>query len=79
MIPGNFDYHRPESVADAVALLVKYGDEARAIAGGHSLIPMMKLRMAEVAHLVDLQAIGDLKGVKVEGGTRHHRRHDDAA
>ncbi|GAB4351792.1 MAG: xanthine dehydrogenase family protein subunit M [Oricola sp.] len=68
MIPGNFDYHRPESVADAVALLAKYGDEARAIAGGHSLIPMMKLRMAEVAHLVDLQAIGDLKGISVEGG-----------
>lgn len=67
MIPGNFDYHRPESVADAVALLVKYGDEARAIAGGHSLIPMMKLRMTEIAHLVDLQAIGDLKGIKVDG------------
>jgi len=69
MIPGSFDYHRPESVDDAVALLVKYGDEARAIAGGHSLIPMMKLRMAEVAHLVDLQAIGDLKGIKIDGGT----------
>jgi carbon-monoxide dehydrogenase medium subunit len=69
MIPGSFDYHRPESVDAAVALLAKYGDEARAIAGGHSLIPMMKLRMAEVAHLVDLQAIGDLKGIKVDGGT----------
>jgi len=69
MIPGTFDYHRPESVADAVALLAKHGDEARAIAGGHSLIPMMKLRMAEVAHLVDLQAIGDLKGIAIDGGT----------
>ena len=69
MIPGNFDYHRPESVADAVALLAKHGDEARAIAGGHSLIPMMKLRMAEIAHLVDLQAIGDLKGIKIDDGT----------
>ena len=69
MIPGTFDYHRPESVDDAVALLAKHGDEARAIAGGHSLIPMMKLRMAEVAHLVDLQAIGELKGISVDGGT----------
>ena len=68
MIPGSFDYHRPETVADAVALLVRYGDEARAIAGGHSLIPMMKLRMTDIAHLVDLQAIGDMKGISVDGG-----------
>ena len=69
MIPGSFDYHRPESVSDAVALLAKFGDEARAIAGGHSLIPMMKLRMAEVEHLVDLQAIADLRGISIDGGT----------
>lgn len=68
MIPGNFEYYRPESVSDAVKLLAQHGDEARAIAGGHSLIPMMKLRMAEVGHLVDLQAIGDLKGISVDGG-----------
>jgi aerobic carbon-monoxide dehydrogenase medium subunit len=68
MIPSSFEYHRPESVADAVALLGKHGDEARAIAGGHSLIPMMKLRMAEVAHLVDLQAIDALKGISVGNG-----------
>ena len=42
MIPGSFDYHRPKSVADAVALLVKLGEDARPLAGGHSLIPMMK-------------------------------------
>lgn len=69
MIPNGFDYHRPDSVRAAVALLARYGEEARAIAGGHSLIPMMKLRMADVAHLVDLQAIGDLKGISVVGGT----------
>lgn len=69
MIPGNFEYYRPESVSDAVKLLAQHGGEARAIAGGHSLIPMMKLRMAEVGHLVDLQAIGDLKGISVDGGT----------
>lgn len=46
MIPGSFDYHRPKSVADAVALLVKLGEDARPLAGGHSLIPMMKTRLA---------------------------------
>jgi carbon-monoxide dehydrogenase medium subunit len=69
MIPSNFDYHRPDSVDGAVALLTKYGDEARAIAGGHSLIPMMKLRMAEIQHLVDLQGIDSMRGVSVDGGT----------
>lgn len=69
MIPGSFEYHRPDSVDGAVALLSQYGDEARALAGGHSLIPMMKLRMAAVQHLVDLQAIASLKGIKVDGDT----------
>ena len=46
MIPGRFDYHRPASIAQAVQLLSTLGDEARPLAGGHSLIPMMKLRMA---------------------------------
>ncbi|TCD11842.1 FAD binding domain-containing protein [Oricola cellulosilytica] len=69
MIPGSFEYHRPDSVASALEILAEYGDEARAIAGGHSLIPMMKLRMADVGHLVDLQAIADLKGITVQGDT----------
>ncbi len=43
MIPGSFDYHRPSSVADAIKLLADLGEEARPLAGGHSLIPMMKL------------------------------------
>lgn len=68
MIPGSFDYHRPSSVADAVRLLAELGDEARPLAGGHSLIPMMKLRMATPEHLVDLHAIASLKGIRREGG-----------
>ena len=52
MIPGAFTYHRPTSVAEAVGLLADLGEEARAIAGGHSLIPMMKLRLATPGHLV---------------------------
>ena len=69
MIPGSFDYHRPESIDAAVSLLASLGDEARVVAGGHSLIPMMKLRMAVPEHLVDLQDIADLKGISVDGGT----------
>jgi carbon-monoxide dehydrogenase medium subunit len=67
MIPGPFSYHRPASVADAVRLLADLGDDARPLAGGHSLIPMMKLRMATPEHLVDLGGIADLKGIRRAG------------
>jgi carbon-monoxide dehydrogenase medium subunit len=67
MIPGAFAYHRPKSVADAVALLADLGDDARPLAGGHSLIPVMKLRLAEPGHLVDLGGIADLKGIRADG------------
>ena len=65
MIPSAFEYHRPQSVTDAIKLLTDHGDEARVVAGGHSLIPMMKLRMAQIGHLVDLQDVGSMKGVTV--------------
>lgn len=68
MIPAAFDYHRPASIDDAVKLISDYGDEARVIAGGHSLIPMMKLRMTDIAHLVDLQDIENLRGISSENG-----------
>ena len=55
MIPGAFDYHRPKSLDEAVALLAEHGDEGRLLAGGHSLIPMMKLRLANPSHLIDLR------------------------
>src|ERR1700688_3826316 len=67
MIPGPFSYHRPATVADAVKLLSTLGDEARALAGGHSLIPMMKLRLAPPDHLVDLHGIDALKGIRRDG------------
>jgi len=67
VIPGSFDYHRPSSVKEAVGLLAKLGEDARAIAGGHSLIPMMKLRLAAPTNLVDLGGISDLKGIKADG------------
>jgi aerobic carbon-monoxide dehydrogenase medium subunit len=68
VIPGSFEYHRPSSVQEAVGLLAKLGDDGRAIAGGHSLVPMMKLRLATPAHLVDLGGIADLKGIRADGG-----------
>lgn len=67
MIPGSFAYHRPQSVKDAVAMLADLGEDARLIAGGHSLIPMMKLRLAAPAHLIDLAGIGDLRGIRADG------------
>jgi aerobic carbon-monoxide dehydrogenase medium subunit len=67
MIPGSFSYHRPASVADAVKLLATLGDEARPLAGGHSLVPMMKLRLATPEHLVDLHGIDALKGIRRDG------------
>lgn len=67
MIPGPFSYHRPLTVADAVTLLSNLGDEARPLAGGHSLVPMMKLRLATPEHLVDLHDIADLKGIRRDG------------
>jgi carbon-monoxide dehydrogenase medium subunit len=68
LIPGSFDYHRPNSLGEAVALLSSLDADARVIAGGHSLIPMMKLRLATPSHLIDLAAIGELKGVSAAGG-----------
>jgi carbon-monoxide dehydrogenase medium subunit len=66
MIPGSFAYHRPKSVAEAVAMLADLGADARPLAGGHSLIPMMKLRLAAPEHLVDLGRIKELKGIRAE-------------
>ena len=71
MIPGAFDYHRPSSVDQAVNILNEHNGDALVVAGGHSLIPMMKLRMALPAHLVDLQAIDELKQIHLEGSTVH--------
>lgn len=67
MIPGSFSYHKPKSVGEAAALLASLGEEARPLAGGHSLIPMMKMRMATPEHLVDLAGIPELKGICQNG------------
>ena len=69
MIPGPFEYHRPTSLGEAVDLLARAPDDSRVIAGGHSLIPMMKLRLAAPDHLIDLQEIDELKAIRVDGSS----------
>ena len=69
MIPAPFDYVRPESVSEAVAHLARHGDEAKVLAGGHSLLPLMKLRLAFPELLVDVGRIPALRGVRQEADT----------
>ena len=79
-VPASFEYRRAASVEDAIALLVRHGPETRLVAGGHSLIPMMKLRLAAPELLVDINELADLAFVTVAGDvlrigalTRHAR------
>jgi len=67
MYPAAFDYHAPKNVKEALGLLGKLKDDAKILAGGHSLIPMMKLRLAQPKHLVDLRKVPGLSGIKVDG------------
>jgi aerobic carbon-monoxide dehydrogenase medium subunit len=68
MIPAPFDYHAPASLADAIGLLQQHGDDAKVLSGGQSLLPLLKLRLASVAHLVDIGRIPGLEYIKEEGG-----------
>ena len=68
MYPESFEYHAPASLKEAVALLGQYGDDAKIVTGGMSLIPMMKLRLAQPKHLIDLKKVGELKGITESGG-----------
>jgi carbon-monoxide dehydrogenase medium subunit len=67
MIPPAFDYHAPRSIDEAVKLLGSLGPEAKLLAGGHSLLPMMKLRFADPRHLIDLAKIPALRGIAQVG------------
>jgi carbon-monoxide dehydrogenase medium subunit len=81
--PAAFAYHRPRSLDAALALLAEHGDDAKIIAGGQSLVPMMNMRFAQPAHLIDVNALGELRGMEVSGGTLRigalARHHDVAA
>jgi carbon-monoxide dehydrogenase medium subunit len=79
MYPASFDYKRPATVDEAIALLTKHGDEAKLLAGGHSLIPAMKLRLARPGVVVDIGRIATLSYIREAGGaiaigatTTHH-------
>jgi carbon-monoxide dehydrogenase medium subunit len=79
MIPAAFDYQRASSVDEAVGLLGEHGDDAKLLAGGHSLLPLMRLRLAAPAVLIDIGRLDDLSYVRSDGGqvrigalTRHH-------
>ena len=71
MIPAGFDYHAPRSVADAIQLLGDLGPDAKLLAVGHSLLPMMKLRFAEPSALIDLGRIAGLRGIAQVGAEIH--------
>lgn len=69
MYPASFEYHRASSVAEALAMMEQYGDGAKVLAGGHSLLPIMKLRFATPAHLIDIGRIAALEGITESAGT----------
>src|ERR671923_1337244 len=80
MYPASFEYHRAGSVDEAVALLGQYGEDAKLLAGGHSLIPLLKLRFARPGHLIDVRKIPGMAGVREESnaivigaGTTHRQ------
>ena len=68
MIPQSFEYLRPKSVPEAITLLQQYGEDAKILSGGQSLIPMMKLRLARPGYLIDINRISGLSYIKEEGG-----------
>lgn len=69
MIPSQFDYYAPATVPEALQLLQEHGDEAKVLAGGHSLVPLMRLRLAQPSVLVDINRIAELRGIGRTNGT----------
>jgi aerobic carbon-monoxide dehydrogenase medium subunit len=82
MFPSEFEYHRVASVKEALGLIQQYGDETKLLSGGHSLLPILKLRLAQPRHLVDIARIAELGQIAEQGGkisigaaVRHHQVH----
>ncbi|MCV7090390.1 FAD binding domain-containing protein [Mycobacterium interjectum] len=67
MKPASFEYHRPDTIDDAVALLSELGDDAKIIAGGQSLVPMLAMRLAYFDHLIDISRLAELRGIERRG------------
>src|SRR3974390_3193198 len=68
MIPASFEYLRPNTIPEAISLLQRYGDDAKILSGGQSLIPMMKFRLARPAYLIDINRIAGLSDIREEDG-----------
>ena len=68
MKPAVFEYHNPTTLSGALELLAQYGEEARALAGGQSLVPMMNFRLARPQHLIDLNRVSELSYIRLDGG-----------
>jgi carbon-monoxide dehydrogenase medium subunit len=69
MYPASFDYFAPATIDEVLDLLAKHGDDAKLLAGGHSLLPLMKLRFAQPTHVVDLRRVASLRGIRRESGS----------
>jgi len=67
VIPASFDYEVADSAAHALSLLAEYGEDAKVLAGGHSLLPMMKVRLAQPTVLIDIARVAGLSGIQIEG------------
>ncbi|MGE5276073.1 MAG: FAD binding domain-containing protein [Acidobacteriota bacterium] len=68
MIPASFDYHAPGTLAEAIGMLAKFGEDAKVLSGGQSLLPLLKLRLGSAGHLVDIGRVPGLEDIKEEGG-----------
>ena len=68
MIPNNFEYFAPKTIDEALKLVDKYGEDCKILSGGHSLIPVLKLRLTAPAVIVDIGRIEELKTIEVDGG-----------
>ncbi|HVO92282.1 MAG TPA: xanthine dehydrogenase family protein subunit M [Terriglobales bacterium] len=85
MKPAKFDYHDPTTIDEALSLLAQFGDQARPLAGGQSLVPLMNFRLIRPAHLIDLNGVAELRYLKAKGGalrigaTAHQRELERSA
>ncbi|MEJ7654801.1 MAG: FAD binding domain-containing protein [Chloroflexia bacterium] len=69
MVPGAFDYYSPSSLQEVLQLLQEHGEDAKILAGGHSLVPLLKLRLAEPPVLIDLAKVEELRGISRSNGS----------
>ena len=68
MKPAPFEYHAPESLGDVTALLAEFGDDAKVLAGGQSLVPMLNMRLTRFEHIIDLNRVDELRGIERSNG-----------